>query len=74
MFGLAAATYILCDVAKHKLEPLNIKGRRKLYEKLFADLNVTESRYPSPPVDETTHRVPSNRRPCLLYTSDAADE
>ena len=63
MFGLAAATYILCDVAKHKLEPLNIKGRRKLYEKLFADLNVTESRYPSPPVDETTHRVPSNRRP-----------
>ena len=63
MFGLAAATYIICDLAKYKLEPLPIKGRRKLYEKLFADLNVTESRYPSPPVDERTHTLPSNRRP-----------
>ncbi|WFD23927.1 hypothetical protein MEQU1_002621 [Malassezia equina] len=51
MFGLAAATYILCDVAQYKLEPLAIKGRRKLYEKLFADLNVSESKFPSPPVD-----------------------
>lgn len=51
MFGLAAATYILCDLAHYKIEPLAVKGRRKLYEKLFADLNVTESRYPSPPVD-----------------------
>lgn len=61
MFGLAAATYILCDLARYKLEPLAIKGRRKLYEKLFADLNVTESRYPSPPVDERKTGVP--RRP-----------
>ncbi|WFD02252.1 hypothetical protein MOBT1_000933 [Malassezia obtusa] len=62
MFGLAAATYILCDLAHHRMEPLAVKGRRKLYEKLFADLNVTESRYPSPPPDET-HRAPANRKP-----------
>lgn len=51
MFGLAAATYVLCDLAQYKLEPLAVKGRRKLYEKLFSDLNVTEARYPSPPTD-----------------------
>ncbi|KAI3623959.1 hypothetical protein GLX27_002091 [Malassezia furfur] len=62
MFGLAAATYILCDLARHRMEPLAVKGRRKLYEKLFADLNVTESRYPSPPRDES-YPAPTNRRP-----------
>lgn len=61
MFGLAAATYILCDLAHHKMEPLAVKGRRKLYEKLFADLNVTESRYPSPPIDNG-RPVPANRK------------
>ncbi|PKI82388.1 hypothetical protein MVES1_003471 [Malassezia vespertilionis] len=65
MFGLAAATYILCDLAGHKMEPLNVKGRRKLYEKLFADLNVTESRYPSP---HTPAPPPANRTP--LTASD----
>ncbi|WFD31150.1 hypothetical protein MSPP1_002184 [Malassezia sp. CBS 17886] len=61
MFGLAAATYILCDLANHKMEPLAVKGRRKLYEKLFADLNVTESRHPSPP--HAPHdAIPRNRR------------
>ncbi|WFD27803.1 hypothetical protein MNAN1_002808 [Malassezia nana] len=68
MFGLAAATYILCDVAQYKLEPLAIKGRRKLYEKLFADLNVSESKFPSPPIDIRAPRtlskdVPSNYVP-----------
>ncbi|WFD37015.1 hypothetical protein MCUN1_003907 [Malassezia cuniculi] len=48
MFGLAAATYIICDIAGHEMEPLAVKGRRRLYEKLFSDLNVLESRYPSP--------------------------
>ncbi|WFC99820.1 hypothetical protein MYAM1_002566 [Malassezia yamatoensis] len=61
MFGLAAATYILCDIAKHRMEPLSVKGRRKLYEKLFADLNVTESRYPSPP-REPHNCSPANRQ------------
>lgn len=51
MFGLAAATYVLCDLAAYKLEPLAFKGRRKLYEKLFSDLNVSESRYPAPASD-----------------------
>lgn len=34
MFGLAAATYIICDLGGHKMEPLAFKGRRKLYEKV----------------------------------------
>ena len=50
-----------CDLAHHKMEPLAVKGRRKLYEKLFADLNVTESRYPSPPIDNG-RPVPANRK------------
>lgn len=48
MFGLAAATYVMCELAGYALEPLAIKGRRKLYEKLFSDLNVMEAKYPSP--------------------------
>lgn len=68
MFGLAAATYVMCDIAGHELEPLAVKGRRRLYEKLFSDLNVTESRYPAPapsaPLAEsaTAHDIPASYR------------
>ncbi|KAN0064299.1 hypothetical protein ACQY0O_002490 [Thecaphora frezii] len=48
MFGLAVATYIICELAGHKMEPLAFKGRRKLYEKIYNDLSVTESRNPVP--------------------------
>lgn len=34
IFGLAAATYIICDIAGHPMEPLAFKRRRKLYEKV----------------------------------------
>ena len=44
MFGLAAATYVLCGLGGHALEPLAFKGRRKLYEKMHADLSVSEAR------------------------------
>ena len=45
IFGLHIATYILCDLAgKPILNPLAIKGRKKLYEKLLAALSVRESR------------------------------
>ncbi|WFD20547.1 hypothetical protein MCAP1_002794 [Malassezia caprae] len=71
MFGLAAATYILCDIAQYKLEPLAIKGRRKLYEKLFADLNVSESRFPSPPIDIRAPRDPSDVPPTYMPTPGA---
>ncbi|CBQ69602.1 conserved hypothetical protein [Sporisorium reilianum SRZ2] len=48
MFGLAVATFIICEIGGQKMEPLAFKGRRKLYEKLFHDLSVSESRHPVP--------------------------
>ncbi|KAJ9475739.1 tRNA threonylcarbamoyladenosine dehydratase 1 [Pseudozyma hubeiensis] len=48
MFGLAVATFIICEISGQKMEPLAFKGRRKLYEKLFHDLSVSESRHPLP--------------------------
>jgi hypothetical protein len=45
IFGLNIATYILCDLAGKPISnPLAIKGRKKLYEKLYAALLVRESR------------------------------
>ncbi|KAI4520691.1 hypothetical protein K523DRAFT_276122 [Schizophyllum commune Tattone D] len=39
IFGLHAATYILCDVAGQPIpNPLPIKNRRKLYDRLLRDL------------------------------------
>lgn len=46
MFGLAVATFIICEIGGQKMEPLAFKGRRKLYEKLFHDLSVSEARHP----------------------------
>ena len=34
IFGLAAATYIICDIAGHPMEPLAFRKKRKLYEKV----------------------------------------
>ncbi|KAJ1021096.1 hypothetical protein NDA16_003882 [Ustilago loliicola] len=48
MFGLAVATFIINEIGGQKMEPLAFKGRRKLYEKLFHDLSVSESRHPLP--------------------------
>lgn len=48
MFGLAVATFIICEIGGQKMEPLAFKGRRKLYEKLFQELSVSESRHPVP--------------------------
>ncbi|KAG6822049.1 hypothetical protein H0H92_015522 [Tricholoma furcatifolium] len=45
IFGLHAATYILCELAgKPILNPLPIKHRKKLYERLLRDLLHRESK------------------------------
>lgn len=45
MFGLHIASYIICDLAKKPiLNPLPIKNRRKLYERLLRDLLHRESK------------------------------
>jgi tRNA threonylcarbamoyladenosine dehydratase len=45
IFGLHIATYILCELAeKPILNPLPIKNRKKLYERLLRDLLTRESK------------------------------
>lgn len=44
MFGLAAATYIMCSLAGHPMEPLAHKRRRKMYDKFHMDLLLSEKK------------------------------
>lgn len=45
IFGLNAATYILCELAERPiLNPLAIKNRKKLYERMYRDLLHRESK------------------------------
>ena len=45
IFGLHIATYILCELAEKPISnPLPIKNRRKLYERMLRDLLVREQR------------------------------
>lgn len=48
MFGLAAATYIICEISGRQLEPLPWKARRKTAERTWQELENTERKYPSP--------------------------
>lgn len=46
IFGLHIAIYILCEMAgKAILNPLPIKNRKKLYERLLRDLLHRESKF-----------------------------
>lgn len=45
IFGLYATTYVLCELAGRPIQnPLPVKNRKKLYERLLRDLLVRESR------------------------------
>ena len=45
IFGLHAATYVLCELAgKPIANPLPVKNRRKLYEKMNRDLQLREQK------------------------------
>lgn len=46
IFGLHVATYVICDLAGKPIEePLPVKGRKKLYEKLVKDLSAREMKF-----------------------------
>lgn len=46
LFGLYIVTYVICEMAKKPiLNPLPIKNRRKLYERLLRDLLHRESKF-----------------------------
>jgi tRNA threonylcarbamoyladenosine dehydratase len=50
IFGLHAATYVLCELAGKPIEnPMPVKNRRKLYERLLRDLVVREGRLAGDP-------------------------
>ena len=45
IFGLHAATYVVCELAGKPISnPLPVKNRRKLYEKMNRDLQLREQR------------------------------
>lgn len=42
MFGMTLASYAICEIAGHPLEPLAIKRRTGLYNNLLRDLEKQE--------------------------------
>ncbi|KIL66077.1 hypothetical protein M378DRAFT_124600 [Amanita muscaria Koide BX008] len=53
IFGLNIATYICCDLAgKPIVNPLPVKNRRKLYERLSRDLLARESKFTEKPLNK----------------------
>ncbi|KAG1872968.1 hypothetical protein DFJ58DRAFT_760559 [Suillus subalutaceus] len=53
LFGLHIATYVLCEMAgKPILNPLPIKNRKKLYERLLRDLLHRESKFIGEPINK----------------------
>ncbi|KIK34332.1 hypothetical protein CY34DRAFT_813002 [Suillus luteus UH-Slu-Lm8-n1] len=53
LFGLHIVTYILCEMAgKPILNPLPIKNRKKLYERLLRDLLHHESKFVGKPINK----------------------
>lgn len=46
IFGMHVATYVVCEIAGKGIEePLPVKGRKKLYEKLAKDLTAREAKF-----------------------------
>lgn len=46
IFGLHVANYVVCDIAGRRVEePLPVKGRKKLHEKLAKDLTARETKF-----------------------------
>ncbi|KAF8065053.1 hypothetical protein FPV67DRAFT_1562911 [Lyophyllum atratum] len=67
MFGLHAATYILCELAdKPILNPLPIKNRKKLYERLLRDLLHRESKL----TGQTINKLPIDEDDVALIFED----
>ncbi|KAJ3909560.1 hypothetical protein F5879DRAFT_1019502 [Lentinula edodes] len=67
IFGLHIATYILCELAgKPIVNPLPIKARRKLYERLWKDLLHREEKL----VGHTLNRIPLDEDDIALIFED----
>ncbi|KAK0537554.1 hypothetical protein OC842_001607 [Tilletia horrida] len=66
MFGLAAATYVLCEIAGWPMEPLPYLNRRKMYEKMLSDLEVCERRHPHPHAKQAPAAAAAPKLPFAL--------
>ncbi|KAG6836282.1 hypothetical protein H0H93_009554 [Arthromyces matolae] len=67
IFGLHAATYILCELAEKPISnPLPIKNRKKLYERLLRDLLHRESKL----TGETINKLPLDEDDVSLIFED----
>ncbi|KIK68234.1 hypothetical protein GYMLUDRAFT_35612, partial [Collybiopsis luxurians FD-317 M1] len=67
IFGLHIATYILCELAgKPIFNPLPIKGRKKLYERLWKDLLHREEKL----AGQTLNRIPFDEDDIALIFED----
>ncbi|KAJ7084949.1 ubiquitin-protein ligase molybdopterin-converting factor, partial [Mycena epipterygia] len=68
LFGLHIATYILCALAgKPVANPLPIKNRRKVYERLLRDLQTREARHAG---DPTPSRLPIDEDDVAVILED----
>ena len=67
IFGLHAATYILCCLAEQPIpHPLPMKNRWKLYEKLLKDLASREAKLTSDGLHKYVRSLPLETRvPCI---------
>ena len=67
MFGLHIATYVICEMAgKPILNPLPIKNRRKLYERMLRDLLQRESKL----IGQTINKLPIDEDDVSLIFED----
>ncbi|KAF9651235.1 hypothetical protein BDM02DRAFT_3139558 [Thelephora ganbajun] len=67
IFGLHAATYVLCELAGKPISnPLPVKNRRKLYEKMNRDLQLREQRI----TGETINRLPIDDNDIFMIFED----
>ncbi|RKP22357.1 hypothetical protein SYNPS1DRAFT_20178 [Syncephalis pseudoplumigaleata] len=51
MFGMAMATYTICKLSGHTIEPLSVKLRGKLYDRMQRELIVREEKVAGIPFD-----------------------
>ena len=66
IFGLHAATYVLCELAGKPIwNPLPIKYRKKLYERLLRDLLTRESKLTGQVIKYVTHAYENLSIPLL---------
>ncbi|KAF9125449.1 hypothetical protein BGW39_007393, partial [Mortierella sp. 14UC] len=61
MFGMSMATFITCKIAGWAMDPLSVKNRTELYQRLHRDLKIQEEELATSQ-GKTTSDIPLDRR------------